>query len=135
MKFFGIAAAVALLLLAAVLTYSAWIANPRVARELRERPDGERAKKVMLLKLPSGREIPVNYLEKDGNVYAASDGAWWMELRGEGGRVTLRVQGRELEGRARAIRDDPDLRSRIFDELRPTAPKLFGVLVEVTLDE
>ncbi|MCE2392607.1 MAG: hypothetical protein J4G09_14210 [Proteobacteria bacterium] len=135
MKIAGIGLAVLLALAGAILIYQAWVNNPRVARELRERPDGERANKVMLIALPSGREIPVNYLEKDGNVYAASDGAWWRELRGEGGRVALLVQGRELAGRARAIRNDPELRSRIFDELRPSAPKLFGVLVEVTLDE
>ena len=54
--------------------YVVWIGNPRVARELTENPDGERAQKVMLLTLPSGREIPVNYLVQEGYVYAAADG-------------------------------------------------------------
>lgn len=135
MKLLGIALAVVGVLAVAVRIYSALVADPRVARELREFPDGERAKKAMLIELPSGREIPVNYLEKGGSVYAASDGAWWRELRGEGGRVKLLVRGRALEGRARAVRDDPELRERIFDELRPTAPRIFGVLVEVGLDE
>ena len=48
--------------------------NPGVAEELRAEPDGDRAQKVMLLTLPSGREIPVNYLREGDRVYAGADG-------------------------------------------------------------
>ena len=36
------------------------LSNPGVVRELIEDPEGERAARVMLLTLPSGRRIPVN---------------------------------------------------------------------------
>ena len=42
------------LLVGGAFAYS-WWTNPRVIRELREDPEGERAQKVMLLTLPSGR--------------------------------------------------------------------------------
>ena len=77
-------AAVGVALLAAValswLFYQSRVANPRVVLELRQRPDGERASRVMLVTLPSGRTIPVNYRRwwalvhksKCGDSYAAS---------------------------------------------------------------
>ena len=77
MKIVRIAAIVAGAL--ALLVFGYWlyteqIANPRVVRELIEQPDGERARKAMLLTLPSGRRIPVNYLREEGKVYAGADG-------------------------------------------------------------
>ena len=54
----ALACAVALVLGSSL--YFARVANPRVERELIGDPDGERAQKVMLLTLPSGRRIPVN---------------------------------------------------------------------------
>jgi hypothetical protein len=85
-------AAVGIALLAAValswLFYQSRVANPRVVLELRQRPDGERASRVMLVTLPSGRTIPVNYLREADKVYAGADGRWWRELRGGG--ATLR---------------------------------------------
>ena len=85
-------AAVGIALLPAValswLCYQSRVANPRVVLELRQRPDGERASRVMLVTLPSGRTIPANYLREAGKVYAGADGRWWRELRGGG--ATLR---------------------------------------------
>ena len=77
MKILTIAAWVAaglVVVLAGLYVRYEWIANPRVARELIEHPDGERARKVMLITLPSGRTLPVNYLRKDEFVYAGADG-------------------------------------------------------------
>jgi len=121
-------------LLAGLFVRYEWIANPRVARELVEQPGGERARKVMLITLPSGRTLPVNYLRKDEFVYAGADGRWWRELIGDGQPVTLLVQGETLSGRARAVVDDPAYTERIFAELRPKAIKGFGTLVEVRID-
>lgn len=117
-----------------IWTYFEYVANPRVARALIEDPNGERARKVMLLELPSGRRIPVNYLRESNQVYAAADGRWWRELGGEGFAVSLVVRGEELTGRARAIRDDPEYTQRIFARLRPNAIKGFGTLIEIRLD-
>ena len=120
-------------LVAAYAFYIARVANPSVERELRDDPDGERARKVMLITLPSGRTLPVNYLREGDTVYAAADGRWWRELRGQGVPVELLVRGETLVGQARAIEDDPDHRSAVFDRLRPSAPKLFGTLVQIDL--
>jgi hypothetical protein len=128
-----IAAIALVVLVAAYLVYAATVANPRVERELREDPAGERARKVMLITLPSGKTIPVNYLRDGQIVYAAADGRWWRELRGAGARVELLLQGETLVGQARAIEDEPERRSQIFDRLRPTAPKIFGTLVQIDL--
>ncbi len=117
-----------------IWTYFEYVANPRVARALIEDPNGERARKVMLLELPSGRRIPVNYLRESNQVYAAADGRWWRELGGEGFAVSLVVRGEELTGRARAVRDDPEYTQRIFARLRPNAIKGFGTLIEIRLD-
>jgi len=57
-------------LIAGYLSFVAVFANPRVERELREQPDSERARKVMLITLPSGKSIPVNYLREGNVVYA-----------------------------------------------------------------
>ena len=52
-------------------------------------PNGERARKVMLLTLPSGRELPVNYLREGDRVYAGADGRWWRELAAGNAPVTV----------------------------------------------
>ncbi len=114
--------------------YFELIANPRVERELIDEPAGERARKVMLLTLPSGRRLPVNYLREGGMVYAGADGRWWHELRGDGVAVTLLVRGETLAGTARAVEDDPDYTQRVFAKLRPNALPGFGTLVEIRLD-
>ncbi len=133
MKYVLIVIGALLVIVVSYLAYAALIANPRVERELREQPNGERARRVMLITLPSGRTIPVNYL-RDGNVvYAGADGRWWRELRGQGAPVQLLVRGETLIGRARAIEDEPDRRAAMFDRLRPTAPKFTGTLVQIDL--
>ncbi len=90
--------------------------------------------KVMPLTLPSGKEIPVNYLRDGGTVYAAADFPWWRELRGDGGRGRVLVRGETLEGHMRAVEDDPELRTSVFERLRPTAPSWTGTLVVIDLD-
>ncbi|MGI9590081.1 MAG: hypothetical protein ACR2P8_01835 [Myxococcota bacterium] len=127
------AAAIALLVVGFWL-YTEQIANPRVVRELVEKPDGERAQRVMLLTLPSGRRIPVNYLREDDRVYAGADGTWWQELVGDGVPVTLLVRGETLAGTARAVRDDPTYTKRVFARLRPNAVEGFGTLIEIHLE-
>ncbi len=117
----------------AVWLYFGQIANPRITRELETDPDGERARKVMLVSLPSGRRLPVNYLRKGGMVYAGADGRWWKELVGEGFDVEVLIRGERLPGRARAVLDDPAYTARIFQELRPNAIEGFGTLVEIRL--
>lgn len=129
-----IAAVVLVALVVGYAVYMIWVANPRVAMELVEDPHGERAQKVMLITLPSGRRLPVNYLREGDRVYAGADGSWWKELVGEGVPVTLLVRGETLSGRARAVRDDPDQRKQIFARLRPNAIEGFGTLVEIRLD-
>ena len=133
MKITLISVVVLLVLVAGYLAYAALIVNPRVEKELRENPDGERARKVMLIKLPSGRTIPVNYIREGDVVYAGADGRWWHELRGQGARVELLIRGETLSGVARAVEDDPDHRADVFSRLRPTAPKFTGTLVQVEL--
>lgn len=122
------------LLMIAVWVSFEYLNNPRIARELIEDPDGERASKVMLITLPSGRRLPVNYLREGDRVYAGADGRWWKELVGEGFTVSLVLRGEQLTGRARAVRDDPEYTERIFAKLRPNAIKGFGTLIEIRLD-
>lgn len=115
------------------------VQNPRAVAELERAPDGERAGRVLVISLPSGKTIPVNYWidpeERERTVvYVASDFFWWRELRGAGAPVEVVVRGRRRSGHARAIEDDPVRRDRVYAGLRPTAPKWFGVLVEIVLD-
>jgi hypothetical protein len=126
-------AGVVVLLVGGAFVYSWWM-NPRVIRELREDPQGERAQKVMLLTLPSGKALPVNYLREGATVYAAADFPWWRELRGEGGRGSVLIRGETLDGHIRAVEDDPELRESVFARLRPTAPRWMGTLVVIELD-
>lgn len=131
----GLAVAGALAaLVAGYWLYTEHVANPRVERELIDEPDGERARRVMLLTLPSGRRIPVNYLREGDRVYAGADGSWWDELVGDGAPVTLFVRGETLTGRARAVLDDPQRTAEVFARLRPDALEGFGTLVEIHLD-
>jgi hypothetical protein len=137
MKFFWIGLAilgVLILALPVVFYFQTKLGNPEVVKELIDNPQGEKALKVMLLTLPSGREIPVNYLREDGRVYAGADGRWWKELDGERVAVTLLVQGEKLHGRALAIRDAPAYTRDVFSRLRPTAIPGFGTLIEILLD-
>lgn len=137
MKWLIIAGGVAVVLAAAMpvlMFVQGAVANPGVEEEIRKDPTGERANRVMLLTLPSGRSIPVNFLREDGRVYAGADGWWWKELRGGPHDVTVFVQGESHEGRARAITDQPAYTKDVFTRLRPTAIPGFGTLVEILLD-
>jgi hypothetical protein len=139
MKWLGISLGVLLLLVGGYAVYTATIANPRVLAELRDSPTGERAKKVMLLSLPSGRTLPVNYLREDDLVYAGSDGPWWRELRGDPTPVSVVILGDTLQGQASAIESDPERTREVFSRLRPSAPSwlpdwMNGVLVEIRLE-
>ena len=134
MKYLGIGALCILALVAgSVSLYSRWT-NTGVIRELRENPDGEKAQRVMLLTLPSGKALPVNYLRDTDTVYAAADFPWWRELRNGSGRGTVLIRGETLHGSIRAVEDDPELRKAVFSRLRPSAPLWAGTLVEITLD-
>jgi hypothetical protein len=137
-KWIGIGIAVLALLFGGVIVYFSAFANPRIEAELRRAPDGEHARKVMLLALPSGRTLPVNYLREGATLYAGADGSWWRELRGAGAPVELFVRGETLRGHALAIEDDPGRTRDVFDRLRPSVPRwlpdaLNGVLVEIQL--
>ncbi len=134
MKWIAIIAVAAFLLLGGSACFYSMITNPRVVEELREDPQGERAKKVMLITLPSGKAIPINYLREGQTVYGAADFPWWRELREGGGRGSVFIQGETLEGHIRAVEDDPELRKSVFGKLRPTAPSWTGTLIVVDLD-
>ena len=108
--------------------------NAGVVRELREKPNGERAQKVMLITLPSGKSIPVNYLREGSRVYAGVDFPWWRELRGRGAEVGLWIRGETLRGHGRAVKDDPALRASVFERLRPSAPRWTGTLVAIAIE-
>ncbi|NNL65324.1 MAG: hypothetical protein HKP30_03680 [Myxococcales bacterium] len=122
-------------LIAGVWFYFEHVANPRVIGELRTDPGGDTAAKVMLLTLPSGREIPANFWREGDAVYAGADGRWWKELVGDGVPVGVLIQGERRSGTARAVRDDPAYRDRIFAKLRPKALPGFGTLIEIRLDD
>jgi hypothetical protein len=134
MKWLAIALAGGAALLVGSACVYTWWTNARVIRELREEPQGERAQRVMLLTLPSGKAIPVNYLRDGDTVYAAADFPWWRELRGDGGRGSVLIRGETLHGHIRAVVDDPALRESVFARLRPTAPRWLGTLVVIELD-
>jgi hypothetical protein len=129
-----IVAASAVLLVVSYGLYVALIGNDRVTRELIEHPDGERAGRVMLLTLPGGRRIPVNYLREGDMVYAGADGTWWNELVGDGAPVALLIRGETLRGAGRAILDDAAYTEDIFERLRPDAIEGFGTLIEIRLE-
>lgn len=60
--------------------------NPRIARELRAETGGERAQRVMLLELPSGRNWPRTRIPYRPWLEAKSSaglrGRFWMILKG-----------------------------------------------------
>jgi hypothetical protein len=138
MQIFRILGGIALLLVVLALGYIVYatsVTNPRVERELIENPQGERAGRVMMLTLPSGRRIPVNYYQDGGMVFAGADGTWWKEMVGDGDRVSMLIRGEALQGHGRAIEDDPAYTERVFAKLRPNAVKGFGTLIEIKMDE
>ena len=128
------------LLLASTSLYYIYIVNPKVVVELQTEPTAERAQRVMLLTLPTGKTIPVNYLKEGNTVFVGADGRWWREFRDKGKDVEFFLQGAALNGRAVAITNDPEYRDEVFSRLRPTAPAwcpewLQGVLIEIAIAE
>ena len=109
--------------------YQTYITNPGVIRELMDNPDGATAGRVMLINLPSGKMLPVNYLHKHDKYWAAADGRWWRELREPGLDLAVIVRGKTLKMQAIAIEHDDKLTDEIFSELRPTAPRWVGALL------
>ena len=125
--------------------YFAKVTNPKVLAELQAEPTGERARIVMALSFPDGKQIPVNYLRDGMKVYVGADFPWWREfvVTGQsqsGVEVNMLIKGQQLRGKARAITDDLHFRDKIFARLRPTAPEwlpesLKGVLIEIEITE
>ncbi len=139
LKWSAIAAAVLALGFVALRTYFVLVANPAVAKELRDDPQGTRAGIVMLLTLPGERVLPVNYLRDGDRVYAGADGRWWRTLRDGNVPVTVFIRGETLSGRARVVLDDAEFKRDVFQRLRPNVPKwlptwLDAELVVIDLD-
>ena len=98
------------------------VVNPRVIAEIAANPQGERAGIVMVLTLPDGRALPVNYRREGNRVYAGADGRWWRSLRDGDAPVTVLIRGETLAGRARVSFDDPEFKADVFRRLRPSVP-------------
>ena len=130
---------VLVVLILAYLAYMRTVGNANVAEDLRDNPQGERARRAMLVTLADGTIYPVNYLREDDLVFMGIDGRWWRAFRGEGAPVTMLIQGETLTGHARVVLDDPAYTADVFSRLRPTAPAwlpdwLNGKLVVIRLD-
>ena len=74
--------------------------NQRVERELRADPEGSTARRVMMVSLPDGRSLPVNYLREDELVFIGVDGFWWRQFTGEGQAVEMFIRGERVKGHA-----------------------------------
>ena len=96
--------------------------NQRVERELRADPEGSTARRVMMVSLPDGRSLPVNYLREGQLVFIGVDGFWWRQFTGEGQAVEMFIRGERVNGHAKAVLDQPDYVSEIFKRLRPKVP-------------
>lgn len=119
--------------------YYAFVVNDQVAQELIENPQGDRARLVMLLTFPDGRELPVNYLREGNQVFVGADGRWWREFREGNIPVKVFIQGEQYGGRGRAILDDPEYTRSVFERLRPNVPDwlpdwLDAYLIVIDLD-
>ena len=110
-------------LVAGYIAYVTMIGNPRVVADLKEDPMGERDERAMLLTMPDGKTIPVNYLRENNRVYAGADGAWWRAFEGEGATVTLLIQGEVLMGQVTVELQDQAFIDNVFSRLRPTVPE------------
>ena len=130
---------VALLILAAgYIAYLRLVTNPEVIAQLKTSDGGPRADKVMLVTLPDGQELPVNYLREGDMVYVGVDGLWWRQFSAAPQPVSLMIKGERLVGTGVAVLDDPQHTAEVFARLRPTAPtwlpgRMKGVLLEITL--
>ena len=99
------------------------ITDGRVMEEISSNPQGERAGIVMVLTFADGKQIPVNYLREQNQVFVGADGPWWRSFKGDGQPVSLLIRGEHLAGHARTILDDQDYTDQIFSRLRPTVPE------------
>ncbi len=114
--------------------------NAAVAEDIRTNPDGERARRAMLVTLDDGRMYPVNYIVEGEFVFMGIDGRWWRHFQNGGSEVSMLIRGKTYTGHARVILDDPDYTADVFSRLRPAAPEwlpdwLNGKLVEIRLEE
>ena len=107
----------------ALRVFFSLVTNPRVIAEVAANPQGERAGIVMVLTLPDGRALPVNYRREGNRVYAGADGRWWRSLRAGNAPVTVLIRGETLMGHARVLFDDPEFKADVFSRLRPTVPR------------
>ena len=128
-----------LVLVGGYILYSRTVVNERVVQEIINNPEGNRAGIVMRLSLPTGKQIPVNYLRENGKVFAGADGPWWREIAATGSPVEMMIRGETLRGVATVILDDQAYVDDVFSRLRPTVPKWLpdwanGKLIEVRLD-
>jgi len=103
--------------------------------EIKANPGGDLAAKVMVLTLPDGEAIPINYARDGNKVYAGCDGRWWRQLRGDGAKVTMLIKDEELTGTAVAIENDSERREFVFKKVRPDFYWMtLGVPIEITID-
>ncbi len=122
------------------LFYARNVTNPAVMADIRNNPNGARAQRTMLITLPDGRELPVNYLQAGSEIFIGVDGRWWRDFVDPGARASIYIKGEIYQGHARAVLDKPAYTEQIFSRLRPTAPDwlpawLNGKLVVITLDQ
>lgn len=118
--------------------YSMSVGNARVAEQIRNDPDSERARTAMLLTFPDGKVIPVNFLREGNQVFAGSDFGWWRAFEAGDVPVELVIRGERLTGKARVELDDKAYIEDVFSRLRPTTPGFlthWGKLVIIDLDE
>jgi hypothetical protein len=83
----------------------------------------------------SGRTYttPVSYYQKDDLVTIFTHANWWKNLRG-GAPVSLRIQGRELQGRAEPISEDKQVvAAELTSHLRKSP--FDARFYDVTIDE
>ena len=138
-KWLGITLAVLIVVFVGYRMATVDDSNAKVAQDIRNNPDGDRARRAMLIWLPDGTMYPVNYLLEDDLVFMGIDGLWWREFRGDGAPVKMLIRGKEYSGHAKAVLDDPAYIEDVFSRLRPTVPEwlpdwLNGKLVVITLD-
>ena len=100
--------------------YGSDVINARVAEEIRANPQGERAKRAMLVTLADGRMYPVNYLREESLLFMGIDGRWWRDLVGDGQPVVMLIQGENLKGHAKTVLDKPEYIADIFSRFRRT---------------
>ena len=129
LKIFGFIAGSLLVLAVGFALYQTYVTNPGIVQELQDNPQGKTAGRVMLVQLPSGKMLPVNYLFKHDKYWAGADGRWWRELRKPGADLSIIVRGETIKVHSIAIEDDLQLTDEIFTELRPTAPRWVGAIL------